>query len=151
MKPQKIKFYRQKAPKTRIREQLKALERKRYIDSKFIIPNLATSFPQRENNLLLFITAPTSSLLLSHLPQGLSSKISLSSSESSPLSRGDLCSGSLLERLSDIPENQLKGTIYVLKTDVTLFINTDTSCQTLHTTIHSHGSLFTNTKHTSRK
>jgi len=38
-----------------------------------------------------------------------------------------------------------------LKTDVTLFINTDTSCQTLHTTIHSHGSLFTNTKHTSHK
>jgi len=35
-----------------------------------------------------------------------------------------------------------------LKTDVTLFIGTDTSCQTLHTTIHSHGSLFNNTSHT---
>lgn len=42
----------------------------------------------------------TSSRRLSHLPQGLSSRISLSSSESSPLSRGDLLSGS--RRLSGI-------------------------------------------------
>lgn len=38
----------------------------------------------------------TSSLRFSHLPHGLSSKISLSSSESSPLSRGDLRSFSKL-------------------------------------------------------
>lgn len=44
----------------------------------------------------------TSSRRLSHRPQGLSSRISLSSSESSPLSRGDLCSGSVLERLPGI-------------------------------------------------
>lgn len=36
------------------------------------------------------IRADTSSRRFSHLPQGLSSRISLSSSESSPLSRGDL-------------------------------------------------------------
>lgn len=38
----------------------------------------------------------TSSLRFSHRPHGLSSRISLSSSESSPLSLGDLCSDSLL-------------------------------------------------------
>lgn len=38
----------------------------------------------------------TSSFRFSHRPHGLSSKISLSSSESSPLSLGDLCSDSLL-------------------------------------------------------
>lgn len=38
----------------------------------------------------------TSSLRFSHRPHGLSSRISLSSSESSPLSLGDLCSESLL-------------------------------------------------------
>lgn len=44
----------------------------------------------------------TSSRRFNHLPQGLSSNISLSSSESSPLSLGDLCSVSLFIWLPDI-------------------------------------------------
>lgn len=47
----------------------------------------------------------TSSFRLSHRPHGLSSRISLSSSESSPLSLGDLCSDSLLlDRLPGMAE-----------------------------------------------
>lgn len=42
------------------------------------------------------LSSLTSSFRLSHRPHGLSSRISLSSSESSPLSLGDLCSDSLL-------------------------------------------------------
>lgn len=48
----------------------------------------------------------TSSFRFSHRPHGLSSRISLSSSESSPLSLGDLCSDSLLlDRLPGMAEN----------------------------------------------
>lgn len=42
------------------------------------------------------LSSLTSSFRFSHRPHGLSSRISLSSSESSPLSLGDLCSDSLL-------------------------------------------------------
>jgi hypothetical protein len=56
-----------------------------------------------KNFILLGNVSITSSLRFSHLPQGLSSNISLSSSDSSPLSLGDLFSVSVvLERLPGI-------------------------------------------------
>lgn len=58
----------------------------------------------------------TSSFRFSQRPHGLSSKISLSSSESSPLSLGDLCSDSLLlDRLPGMAEcGYLKPLCFVL-------------------------------------
>lgn len=53
-------------------------------------------FTFQGNHYYVIYESLTSSFRLSHLPHGLSSKISLSSSESSPLSLGDLCSASLL-------------------------------------------------------
>lgn len=56
-----------------------------------------------------FAWKPTSSFRFSQRPHGLSSRISLSSSESSPLSRGDLFSESLLDRLHCMTRPQLIG------------------------------------------
>jgi hypothetical protein len=57
----------------------------------------------------------TSSFRLSHRPHGLSSKISLSSSESSPLSLGDLCSASLLlDRLPGMAKALMYSSVDVL-------------------------------------
>lgn len=72
------------------------------------------------NNLLCH-SSLTSSFRLSHRPHGLSSKISLSSSESSPLSLGDLCSASLLlDRLPGMAK--FCETVFI----VFLFVNPST-------------------------